>query len=131
MRVCVTGVRVTLPSEVELELGRQYAQLAHRFESTVRLRWLDVFAGKRPRPLDAPLEDQLAHAFAMHRQRCTEQVAAILYSVEMDCLTDEALDKLDTDGSTYTLADHYRTLRKSVDEAAKLIPQVLSGARAR
>lgn len=127
----MTGVRVTVPNEVELELGRQYAQVAHDLERASFARAIATAAGERPKPLDAPLADQLAAAFALHRQRCADQVEGILYSVQMDCLTDAALDKLDTSGSTYTLAGHYRALRKSVDDAATLISQVLAGARAR
>lgn len=110
MRVSVT---VGIPNEVELELGRQYAKLARH-----------VAPGE-------PLEDVLARAFATHRQRCTEQVEAILYSVEMDGLTDDALNLWATVPKASGLVDAYRLLRRRVDEAAKLIPQVLSGARAR
>lgn len=107
---------VGIPNELELELGRQYAHLA-----------------RQQSPAD-DLDAILANALAQHRARCTAAVEAILYSVEMDCLTDEALDAFSrgwTPEQVRRLVAAYRSLRHHVDEAAKLIPQVLSGARAR
>lgn len=112
------------PNAVELELGRQYTKLA----------MLAILDGAKLEDEHPDLSATLAAAFATHRARCSDQVETILYSVEMECLTDHALDSFDrgwTPEQVRRLVAAYRSLRHRVDEASKLIPQVLAGARAR
>lgn len=117
-------VTVGTPNEVEVELGRQYAKLA----------MLAILDGAKPEDEHPDLAATLAAAFATHRARNTELVGSILYGLELECLTDEALDAFSrgwTPDQVRRLVAAYRSLRHHVDAASELIPQVLSGARAR